>query len=164
MNNEQNTKAIVTVSEMARMLGFSRSRLYQLIGTAMPWPVYNIDTRRPVFTEELQRQCLEVRRRNCGVDGMPILFYARAPRIIQTARTCANPSRRPTRPVASNDATPQWLTDALGGLGLNVNPTQAKTALKEVYPQGIAGIDPGEVIRAVFLHCRNLSTTANTRR
>lgn len=164
MNNEQPTKAIVTVSEMARMLGFSRSRLYQLIGTALPWPVYSIDTRRPVFTEELQRQCLEVRRRNCGVDGMPILFYARAPRFIQTARPCANPSRRSGRPVASNDATPQWLIDALVGLGLSVNQSQARSALKMVYPQGISEIDQGEVIRSVFLHCRSQNSSGNVGR
>ena len=71
------TKAAVTVAEMARMLNLSRQRLHQLIGTAFPYPVYDIKTRRPFFTEELQRVCLEVRRRNCGVDGKAILFYAR---------------------------------------------------------------------------------------
>ena len=73
----EKTKAAVTVAEMARMLNLSRQRLHQLIGTAFPYPVYNIKTRRPFFTEELQRVCLEVRRRNCGVDGKAILFYAR---------------------------------------------------------------------------------------
>lgn len=71
------TKAAVTVAEMARMLNLSRQRLHQLIGTAFPFPVYNIQTRRPFYTEELQRVCLEVRSRNCGVDGKAILFYAR---------------------------------------------------------------------------------------
>src|SRR5690242_18870981 len=76
---EVQTKAIVTVAEMARMVGLGRARFYQLQGTAFPWPVYDIRTKRPIYLEEQQRVCLEVRRRNCGVDGRPILFYARRP-------------------------------------------------------------------------------------
>ena len=34
-------KSAVTVSEMARMVGLSRARFYQLIGTAFPYPLYN---------------------------------------------------------------------------------------------------------------------------
>ena len=70
-------KQAVTVSEMARMCGLSRARFYQLIGTAFPYPVYSVSTRRPFFDQELQKVCLEVRRRNCGIDGKPILFYSR---------------------------------------------------------------------------------------
>ena len=42
-----------------------------------PPPLYRIDTRRPFFTQEMQEICLEVRRRNCGINGRPVLFYAR---------------------------------------------------------------------------------------
>src|SRR5262245_11463174 len=70
------TKAIVTVTEMPRMVGLSRARFYQLVraGT-FPAPVYQAG--RPVYPEELQGICLEVRRRNCGIDGKPVLFYSR---------------------------------------------------------------------------------------
>src|SRR5439155_24352140 len=71
------TKTAVTVAEMARMVGLSRARFYQLLGTAFPHPLYDVTTRRPSYTEEQQRTCLEVRRRNCGIDGRPVLFYAR---------------------------------------------------------------------------------------
>ena len=30
----------------------------------------------PTMTPSSKQVCLEVRRRNCGVDGRPILFYA----------------------------------------------------------------------------------------
>ena len=73
MNNE--TKAAVTVAEMARMCSLGRSRFYQLIGTAFPEPSRD-DRGRPYYTAEQQHACLEVRRRNCGIDGRPILFYA----------------------------------------------------------------------------------------
>ena len=38
MSDEFQTKAAVSVAEMARMVGLSRSRFYQLIGTAFPQP------------------------------------------------------------------------------------------------------------------------------
>ena len=56
-------KVAVTVAEMARMLRLSRSRLYQLIGTAFPEPSRD-DRGRPYYDAEQQAICLEVRRRN----------------------------------------------------------------------------------------------------
>ena len=77
MSVQKETKAAVTVAEMARMCGLSRSRFYQLIGTAFPRPERQPQTGRPIYTEELQQVCLEVRRRNWGIDGKAVLFYAR---------------------------------------------------------------------------------------
>jgi transposase len=72
------TKSAVSVTEMARMVGLSRARFYQLVrrGT-FPSADQDAVTGRPCYFEEKQRQVLEVRRRNCGVDGTPILFYSR---------------------------------------------------------------------------------------
>ena len=67
----EQTKTVVSVAEMARMVGLSRQRLYQLMGCTFPWPLYHVGTKRPFYTEELQQVCLEVRRRNCGIDGRP---------------------------------------------------------------------------------------------
>jgi len=77
MSVQKETKVAVTVAEMARMCGLSRSRFYQLIGAAFPQPERQPQTDRPIYTEELQQVCLEVRRRNCGIDGKVVLFYAR---------------------------------------------------------------------------------------
>ena len=61
-------KAAVTVTEMARMVGLSRARFYQLVNEGVfPPPVYSVRTRRPIYVEDLQKVCLEVRHRNCGV-------------------------------------------------------------------------------------------------
>ena len=38
MSAQNETKKAVTVAEMARMCGLSRSRFYQLIGSAFPQP------------------------------------------------------------------------------------------------------------------------------
>ena len=72
------TKTVVTVAEMARLVCLSRARFYQLVAAGtFPQPLYDVTTRRPHYVEKQQEVCLEVRRRNCGVDGKPVLFYAR---------------------------------------------------------------------------------------
>jgi len=72
------TKSAVSVTEMARMVGLSRARFYQLVrrGTFPPADQDSVSA-RPCYCEEKQRQILEARRRNCGVDGKAILFYSR---------------------------------------------------------------------------------------
>lgn len=72
------TKVAVSVAEMARMVGLSRARFYQLIQAGVfPAPERHAETGRPFYGEEAQRTCLEVRRRNCGVNGKLVLFYSR---------------------------------------------------------------------------------------
>ncbi len=67
-NNRQETTAGVSVSEMARMVGLSRQRFHQLMQAGVfPQPQRNEG--RPFFDEPTQQVCLEVRRRNCGVNG-----------------------------------------------------------------------------------------------
>ena len=67
------TKAVVSVSDMTRMVGLSRARFYQLVREGVfPEPIY--DEGRPVYTEELQARCLEVRRKNRGVNGEAVLY------------------------------------------------------------------------------------------
>ena len=42
-------KSAVSVAEMARMVGLSRSRFYQLVGTAFPHPLYDVATRATIL-------------------------------------------------------------------------------------------------------------------
>ena len=142
------TKTAVTVAEMARMTGLSRARFYQLLGSAFPHPVYSVSTRRPFFTEEMQEICLEVRRRNCGIDGKPILFYARRP-----MTTATKP--RPPKLQTSKSSVPEDLIDGLRSLGLTVSRTQVEDAIKIVFPGGTIGTDQSEVVRGIFLHLKN---------
>jgi hypothetical protein len=136
----------VSVSQMAAMVGFSRQRFYQLLGRVFPWPVYDIATKRPFYPEELQKVCLEVRRHNCGIDGKPVLFYSNGhPENGQSA------PKRQAKPRAEEYA------DIIGGLkslGLSTTSGQVASAIKACFPGGIAGIDQGEVIRAVFLRLK----------
>jgi hypothetical protein len=148
MNGEVQTKKLVTIAEMARMLGLSRARFYQLKGTAFPLPLYDPETKRPYYPEELQQLCLEVRRKNCGIDGKPILFYAKgsAPLV-----------RRPRKTDEPSD-----LIQGLKGLGLNpVMSQQVNAALKTLFPKGTSSLDQGDVLRAVFVHLKRHNSADN---
>lgn len=138
------TKAAVTVAEMARMVGLSRARFYQLLGTAFPLPVYDVTTRRPHFVEEMQQSCLEVRRRNCGIDGKPILFYS-----VRSARPLSTRVGRTTKKESHAE-----IIDGLKSLGVTATAGQVTAALKERFPQGNQGVDAAEVLKAVFVHLK----------
>ncbi len=153
----EKTKVAVTVAEMARMLNLSRQRLHQLIGTAFPPPVYNILTRRPFYTEELQRVCLEVRRRNCGVDGKAILFYARR------GGVSSSPIKKPKR--AKPNLAHVAILDAVKALGLaSATADQVGSAIKILFPRGVESVAHAEVIRGVFVHLQRQNRTDNVGR
>lgn len=129
------SKTVVSVSEMARLVGLSRSRFYQLLDAGIfPRPMY--DGRRPVYTEELQKQCLEVKQRNLGVNGRAVLF---------------NSARNKQKTVVKKEQYADLIA-GLKSLGLKqVTVAQVKEALGALYPQGMTGVDEGEVIKAVFV-------------
>jgi hypothetical protein len=143
-------KAAVSVAEMAQMVALSRQRFYQLIGTTFPSPVYDVATKRPFYTEELQVICLQVRRRNFGIDGRPVLFYAR--RNVIPPKKASRPQPKVSRAMVDDHAD---LIDGLRALGLMTATTaQVSAAMKEIYPSGVNGTDQRELLRNVFLHIR----------
>ncbi len=145
------TKAVVTVSEMARMVGLSRARFYELVEAGVfPTPVYCVSTRRPMYVEELQAICLNVRRKNLGINGKPVLFYSRGHR-------ATTPAVKPSKPpVAKPKPTPAHddLIDGLGALGLVATSAQVVEAVAALYPAGVGRTDRGQVLRAVFLRLK----------
>lgn len=154
------TKAVVSVSEMARMVGLSRARFYQLQKAGIfPQPERDEETGRPFYTEELQKVCLEVRKRNSGVNGQSILFYSARRQSVTPARP------RKAKAKASKADQHAEVVEALQSLGLaGVTSAQVDAAVKEVFPQGTAGEDEAEVIRAVFLHLRRKDAAGNVGR
>jgi hypothetical protein len=147
------TKAVVSIAEMARMVGLSRARFYQLMGTTFPHPLYSVATRRPFYPEDLQLVCMDVRRRNCGIDGKPVLFYA--------GRVSA-PTKK-TKPVRDDQHAD--LVEGLKALGLTaVTASQVSEAVKALYPTGVSAVSPGEVLRAVFLRIKRQDRADNVGR
>ena len=151
------TKTVVTVTAMAKMVGLSRARFYQLIKAGVfPSPVYSVSTRRPIYVEELQELCLEVRRRNCGVNGQPVVFYSR--------RTTAVPTTKRKRPprATNNNAD---IIKGLKSLGLtSVSSSEVEAAMKSAFPDGVNGHAQGEVVRRIFLSIKRQDRAGNVGR
>lgn len=144
------TKTVVSVAEMARMVGLSRARFYQLINEGVfPSPIYSVHTRRPYFPADMQQACLDVRRRNCGVNGKPILFYAARHPLGQHPAPIKKPK---AEPKSKNEYVD--LIDGLRSLGLEATTAQVEPIIKELFPAGIQKLDSGEVIRSVFLRMK----------
>lgn len=161
MSDKPQTKVAVSVADMARMVGLSRARFYQLVEAGVfPRPERHAETARPYYSEEQQRVVLDVRRRNCGVNGQPVLFYAR--RLPASTTTSRIPKAKP-RPAPKDEYA--WLVDALKGLGLGkVKPAQAAAAVAELYPTGTAGFERGAVITAVFMHLKRQDSSGSDQR
>lgn len=148
MSDGVQTKKVVSVSEMARMCGLSRSRFYQLIGSAFPQPSRDAETGRPYFDEKQQATCLEVRRRNCGVDGRAVLFYSQRHTPPVRSRRTSKPKVRSGKPAGRHTA----ILEGVRALGLaSATDRQVEQAVRDRFPDGTADVEPGEVIRAVFV-------------
>jgi len=155
MPDQVRTKAVVTVTEMAKMLALSRARFYQLVAAGVfPPPVYSVSNRRPIYVEDLQEICLEARRRNCGINGQPVLFYAKGHLQTGKMKTATVAPQKPKSKGRCDD-----VLDGLRALGLTaVTSEQVGVAVTQLYPAGLDGVDRGQVIRAVFLHLKRRDT------
>ena len=148
------SKTVVSVAEMASMVGLSRARFYQLVNEGIfPSPLYSVHTRRPFFSEDMQQICMEVRNRNCGVNGKPILFYAARHPLGQKSAPVKKPKAKPKQKNQYAD-----LLAGLRSLGLEITAGQVEQVVKELYPAGIQNLDSGEVIRSVFLRMKRRNT------
>jgi hypothetical protein len=137
-------KAVVSVVQMADMLGLSKSRFYALVQAGVfPQPVRHQSCKRPVFDADLQQKCLEIRQTGIGHNGNPVLFNRKRRKSAQ--------SKPQQQPVSEEQAE---LVEALKSLGLTVVAEEVQAVMRELYPDGWNGIDQGEVVRRVFLKLR----------
>jgi hypothetical protein len=152
MNDHFQTKSAVTVAEMSRMVNLSRSRFYQLIGSAFPEPCRD-ENGRPFYNEEQQQVCIGVRQRNCGVNGKPILFYARR------VTTTPQPRHNKIKTCLDKRDDHSNVLDAVRALGLaSVTARQVSAAVRNLYPAGTDGVAESEVIRSVFVSIQRKNT------
>lgn len=148
MSENKPSKSIVSVSEMARMVGLSRQRFHQLRGTTFPEPDYDPQTKRPFYDLEKQQVCLDVRQRNCGIDGKPIMFYAR--------RNDVGVVRKPQKKKTDKTSNSKFdqIADAIKALGMKTDSGKVTEVINTSFPDGIKNIDEAEVIRSVFLQLK----------
>lgn len=145
------------------MVGLSRQRFMQLVKDGVfPQPLRDETTGRPYFTDEMQTVCLDVRKRNVGINGKVVMFYAR--RSGATAPSRAK-TVKPTKPKSGTTDRHADIVAGLHGLGLtSATSEQVTTAVAELFPQRTMNADQGEVIRAVFLHLRGKNSAGNVGR
>ena len=148
------TKFAVSVTEMAKMAGLSRARFYQLVKKGA-FPVADKDqiSGRSCYLAEKQQRILESRRKNCGIDGKPILFYSRR-------SDSGKPKIKSVSPKLQSKAATNIL-ESLTSLNVKISTEKLQSLLIESYPQGIDQIDPGEVVRTLFLRIKRQNSTDN---
>ena len=137
-------KSVVTVSEMAGLCQLSRSRFYDLIEAGVfPKPVLHPSSKRPMYDRDMQEKCLEIRETGIGANGQPVLFNRKPKK---------GPLLLPRRKAGEKKPDHADLLDALKGLGLTTTAQVVNEAVAALYPNGLTGIDQGDVVRKVFLH------------
>ena len=147
----------ISVSDMARMLGLSRSRFHQLIHEGVfPQPQRHGELGRPYYDIAGQDACLNVRRTNTGVNGRTIMFYARRVNAaLPTKPSKPKPSpRSQTKTVSrSRSSATASLIDGLKQLGLaEVADAKVTDAISICFPEGIANQPHEAVLLSVFRH------------
>jgi hypothetical protein len=157
LESGQPQRPAISVSDMARMLGLSRSRFHQLIHEGVfPQPQRHGELGRPFYDLAGQDACLKVRRTNTGVNGRTIMFYARRVNaVLPTRPSKPKPSPRSQTKTASRSrsSATAGLIDGLKQLGL-ADATDAKVAeaIRICFPEGIANQPHEAVLLSVFRH------------
>ena len=138
-------RSFITPTDMARAVGLSRSRFYSLIGSVFPEPMTTEFSSRRFYDEEGQRQCLEIRRNNKGLNGMPMFF--------QTKQSSANKSTKQTTKSKPKTSKYESLLMGLVALGLTgISDKEVEQAIITAFPNGISEISEEDVLRTVFIN------------
>jgi hypothetical protein len=150
MMSNSNLKPICSVTEMIRMLEFSRGRFYQLLEQQIfPPPIYDLRTKRPFYTLDLQQLCLNIRESNVGFNGQYVLFYS--PR----KEKQANSSDRSDRKNKSQNSLSDELAQTLCRMGLSVDAQKVSSTIVRLFPDGTDDKDHGVLIRDLFRFFKN---------
>lgn len=147
-------KVAISIKEMAALVGLSRQRFMQLVKAGVfPAPLRDGASGRPYYTDEMQAACLDVRRRNYGINSKVVMFYAR--RVASSTTISRATPVKPPKPRTTTSDPHAEVVAGLHALGLtSATGEQVADALAELFPHGTNGIDLGDVIRAVFLRLR----------
>ena len=161
VDNNPNIPDVLSISQMAKLLNLSRSRVYQLAseGVFLP-PIYSADTKRPYYTADMARRNLEAKINNKGINGKICLFY--------TSRNSSVPHvhKKKTPGNKKNNISPedkfQDIREGLSALGLEgVSDAQIESALKQSFPEGEKDVPEGEILRAIFLQIKRRNSEHN---
>ncbi len=120
---------VCPVNKLAKKLGLSRPRFYQLQKMGVfPPPVYCIRTKRPMYPQRLQQACMEIRRRGIGYNGLPVIFYSG--RNGKTKPSCQK-----------SESNYKEIANALEKFRIKASAVEIKKAINKVFPDGLAQDD-----------------------
>ena len=138
-----NTNTICSVSAMAKSLGLSRARFYQLLKEGIfPLPIYDVRTRRPLYDNRLQELCRQVKSSGIGCNGQYVLFYTQ-----RHAYTPKPKTRKTTTKINYAE-----ITDALAQMGVKISENDIEKVLPELYPDGYDDKEIGVIVRDLYRH------------
>jgi predicted DNA-binding transcriptional regulator AlpA len=139
MKSENPLKAAVSVSEVCRQLGMSRSQFYLHVSRGtFHAPLRLPSNQRPYFTASMLEDIVKARETGVGVNGEYVLFYDR-----QAALKSETKQDHST------------LIEGLKNLGLvGVTSQQIEAALSFCFPKGSHGHGESDVLRTVFRHLK----------
>jgi hypothetical protein len=145
------TKDVVSVTDMARMVGLSRARFYELMQRGVfPPPSRSPTTKRPLYARDQQEQCLQIRRTHRGANGETILFYAVAPRPTPPSKRSAKSGPKESRPTPQDDLLSR-LRDGLSQLGVvDLPEAQLRSLLAAEWPAGHDEVDEATLVMTVY--------------
>ena len=156
-----NNSQIITMRQMASLLGISRSRLYQLIsqGVLLP-PVHLICNRRPFYTEPMSQRNLQVKNNNLGINGQVILFYQS-----RTDTKSIKPKKTTKKKVKIVRNQHHDLIRDLENLGLdNLTAAQVDAAISIVFPDKKDQPDYDHLLITIFRYLKHNNSTDNVGR
>ena len=139
---EPTKKAALSVVEVASLCLLSPSRFHALVSQGVfPKAVKASEGRRPHYPHDLVQRCLAIRSSGIGENGIVTLFN-------RPARKKAD-RKRPTITPATTEY--DALIESLEALGLSVTADVVATAVRNVFPDGISGVEESDITRRVFL-------------
>ena len=156
-NENFNIPTVVGMSQMAKLLHLSRSRLYQLVdaGILVP-PAHLLSNKRPIYTREMVLRNLEVKTNNTGINGEIIMFYTARNTVPSVNKTIRKSEVKVQNKEPKNKY--QSFINDLESLGLeDVSVKNIESALSDCFPDTVPDIEDDETLTAIFryLNCQN---------
>ena len=155
MTDKKPSDSYLSCAAVARQLGLSRQRFWQLRKEGVfPQPQHDEESGRPFYTAEQLELCLDLRKRNVGLNGKVVLFYS-----ARSTMQVPNAAKK-KRKSKSKSNRHQTIIDSLKSLGMpGVTDDQIGSAIQKVFPIANEEVDQGELVRAIFLHLQRKNSS-----
>lgn len=157
MCNDNGYKEVYSLSQFARILGISRTSLYEYMAAGIfprPLSCPCMDG-RPFYSHDLLQRCVTILRTGIGYNGEIVVFNKRKLRTVR-GRVTAKKKRVNLY---------QSLTNIMKQIGIDVTIDEVKETVKIVCPKGVViNNEPEEeLIQAVYGHFTADGQKSNSR-